>query len=389
MQKVKADKVSKYLLHKQHLLPTSHGDTVLAVINDIVALHATSASTPYLSLFARMTQFHRGLLDRELYANRTLIRLHSMRRTLFIVPITTAPMIFQATSTSKASIDSYLKTWGIPHSEYQRLADSIYEALKDGPQPLRIIKQSISPGLIRTIELPAGKQVARMTNVNVVMTILAQQGKVFSEKYSDPILTRHANRYALMRTVYPKLDLDSISPEDAQTQLVKRYIEVFGPVTEQDILWWTGLNKGLIRSALVALEPELLPIQIKGTKDDYLMLQTEYAQLKRFKAPRAFPVLLLPYEDPYSKGYLLRYRLVKADHEQQVYIRGEAQPTIWVNGKIIGTWNRTFEKPGDPLNLQLFQRIGRSEKTAIMNKAHAMIQMMTDKDGKVVLKTNT
>ena len=387
MHKVKDDKVTKYLLHKQHLLPSSLAESVHDVVKDIIALHATSASTPYLSLYERMAQFQRGLLDRELYVNRNLIRLSSMRHTLFILPATLAPMVFQATRSQKFERDRYLKVWGIPHSEYQRIADSIYEALKDGPQPLRIIKQNISPGLIRTIELPAGKQVARMTNVNVVMTVLVQEGKVFSEKYSDSLLTRHANRYALMRTVYPRLNLESVNPEEAQVQLVKRYISVFGPITEEDAIWWTGVGKSQIQTALAALEPELEPIRIKGYTHDYVMLKSDFLAMKRFKAPRALPVLLLPYEDSFTKGYGLRDRFVESEHEDHVYVGGEAQPSVWVNGKIIGIWNRVFETPGEPLTIQLFRGIGRKEKTALTNKAHAMLQMMTGKDGQVVLKT--
>ncbi|MFX1319177.1 MAG: winged helix DNA-binding domain-containing protein [Promethearchaeota archaeon] len=381
--------MSKYLLHKQHLLHTSLANTVLEVVNDIIALHATSATSPYLSLFARMAKFQRGSLDRELYANRNLIRLASMRRTLFILPTATAPMVFQATRAAKATSAEQLKVWGIPQSEYQRIADSIYAALKDGPQPLRIIKQSMSPGLIRTIKLPVGKQVASMTNINVVMTILVQHGKVFSEKYTDPILTRHENRYALMGIVYPQLDLESISHEDAQVQLLKRYIEVFGPVNEEDAAWWTGIGKSQIRTAMALLEPELVQIQIKGSLGEYVMLESDFAAMKKFKAPRSLPALLLPYEDPYPKGYSIRNRLVKPEHEDKVYIRGEAQPTVWVNGKIIGTWNRVFDNPGDAMTIQLFQSIGRSEKTTITTMAQAMFQLMTRKDGKVVLKTNT
>ena len=388
MQKVKEDAVSKYLLHKQHLLDSSLADSVLDVVNDIIALHATSASTPYLSLFARMTQFQRGLLDRELYVNRNLIRLSSMRRTLFILPTTLAPMVFQGTRNAKFESGQYLKVWGIPLSEYQRIADSIYEVLKDGPQPLRIIKQTMSPGLIRTIELPAGKQVARMTNVNVAMTVLVQQGKVFSEKFSDPLLTRHANRYALIRTVYPQLNLDALPTEEAQIELVKRYIGCFGPVTEQDITWWTGLGKRKIQTALAALESKLLPLQIKKFSDEYLMLESDYGAMKKFKAPRTLPVLILPYEDPYTKGYQLRRRLVKPEYENLVYVGGEAQPSVLVNGKIVGTWNRVFEETTNTITFTLFQRIGRSEKNTLIDKARLLGQMMTGKDLKVVFKVH-
>ena len=387
MQKVKADIVSKYLLHKQHLLDTSKANTVLEVIDDIIALHATSAATPYLSLFERMKQFQRGQLDRELYINRNLIRLGSMRRTLFILPTKAASMVFQATRMSEEQSLQILKVWSIPHSEYQRIADSIFTVLKDGPQPIRIIKQAMSPGLIRTIELPAGKNIARMTNVNIVLTVLQQQGKVFSEKFSDPILTRQANRYALIRTLYPSLNLESFNPEEAQIQLVKRYIEVFGPVTENDITWWTGLGKTIIQTALARLETELLPIQIKNSADAYLMLKSDYNKLKRFKGPRALPVLLLPYEDPYLKGYQQRNRLMTTENEKAVYVGGEARPSVMVGGKIVGIWNRVFEDSNNVIEILLFQGLGRSEKNILMEKARLQSLMMTGKEFQVIIKT--
>ena len=47
---VKVPLVNSYLAHKQHLLPASHLSDVVQVTRDIVALHATGATGPYLSL---------------------------------------------------------------------------------------------------------------------------------------------------------------------------------------------------------------------------------------------------------------------------------------------------------------------------------------------------
>jgi hypothetical protein len=387
MKKVKDDVATKYQLHKQHLLDQSRADTVLEVVEDILGLHATSASTPYISLFARMKQFQRSMLDQELYIKRNLIRLGFMRRTLFILTTKLAPLAFQATRLTEAQSLQLLEGWNIPHSEYQRLAESVYTVLKDGAQPLRTIKQAMSPRLVRTLERQIGKNVSRMTNVNIALTVLMQQGKVFSEKYRDPIMTRHTNRYALTRTAYPNLNLESLTTEEAQTQLVKHYIRVYGPVTEQDVAWWIGLGKTKIQPIMTALESELLPIRIKKHSEDYVMLETDYNILKKFKAPRTLPVLLLPYEDPYPKGYQLRNRFVTTEHEKHVYIGGQVQPTVFVKGKMVGTWNRVFEEPGEAITVQLFQRIGRAEKNAIILQGKALGTLMTRKDCDVIIKT--
>jgi hypothetical protein len=333
-----------------------------------------------------MKQFQRSLLDQELYIKRNLIRLGFMRRTLFIMTTKLAPLAFQATRLSEARSLGLLEGWNIPRSEYQRLAESVYTVLKDGAQPLRIIKQAMSPGLVRTLERQIGKNVSRVTNVNIALTVLMQQGKVFSEKHRDPIMTRHANRYALLRTVYPNLNLESLTSEEAQVQLVKHYIRVYGPVTEQDVAWWTGLGKTKIQPAMTALESELLPIRIKKYSEDYVMLESDYNSFKKFKAPRTLPVLLLPYEDPYPKGYQLRNRFVNTEHEKHVYIGGEAQPTVFVKGKIVGIWNRVFEEPGETITVQLFQRVGRAEKNAIILQGRTLGKMMTRKDCDVIIK---
>jgi len=57
MNRLPTSSVNSYLAHKQHLLPTSRRSDVVAVTRDIVALHATEAIAPYLSLWARMPAF--------------------------------------------------------------------------------------------------------------------------------------------------------------------------------------------------------------------------------------------------------------------------------------------------------------------------------------------
>ncbi len=387
MKKVKDDVASKYQLHKQHLLEQSKADTVLEIVEEILGLHATSASTPYLSLFARMKKFQRNMLDQELYNNRNLIRLETLRGTLFITSTTLAPVLFQATRMPESKILQVLERWGIPHSEYQKITETVYDLLKDGGKPLHTIKNTMSPGLVRTLERQIGQNISRMTNVNIVLTVLMRQGRIFSEKYSDPILTRHANRYALIRSVYPLLNLESLSQEEATVQLVKRYIGTFGPVTEEDVTWWTGFTKTKAQTALTAIESELQVIKIKKQPNEYFMLATDYAGLKKFKAPRKLPVLLLPYEDPYTKGFQLRHRLIATEYEKQAYVGSAVNPTVLVNGKIVGTWNRVFEESGTTITVQLFQRVGRGEKNTILLQGKAIGEMMTRKDCDVVIKT--
>ena len=88
--------VNRYLAHKQHLLPTSRLADVVGVTRDIVALHATDAVAPYLSLWARVPDFRQAALEDALYESRTLAKVLCMRVTMHAVPSDELPFFFQA-----------------------------------------------------------------------------------------------------------------------------------------------------------------------------------------------------------------------------------------------------------------------------------------------------
>jgi hypothetical protein len=209
---------------------------------------------------------------------------------------------------------------------------------------------------------------------------------VVSEKATEPLLTTAANRYALLAQLYPQLKLEGATREDAMTWLVRRYVGAFGPVLERDITWWIGASKAEIDAALAALGPELRRITIERLPDEYVMLDEDYFQLTRFKAPKTPSMSLLPYEDPYTKGFKVRDRLIDPDHEKLAYVAGgSAEPTVVLDGRIVGTWNRTVEQGRGPISLRLFQPLKGGLRKALVQKAQALGRMMLQEEPSVEL----
>lgn len=271
--------ITRYVLHKHHLLEDSQAKSVLQAVNDVVALHATSAGTPYLSLFARVKNFRRNRLDEELYAKRNLIRLKLMRGTLFIVSTEMAPLVFQATRPSDSQLLRLIQSWGVHVDEYQMLADRLVEILRGGEKTLQEIKKVLPRDIVRSVALKTGKQVYKATNVSTVLRVLTRMGIVISEKAPGTLSVTKGNRYALLKEKYPGLSLDSIGKEKAKIMLVKRYIEAFGPVTEEDIIWWTGFNTTEIKKMFQKIKKELFHVRIRGFKRKYLMLKRELRKI--------------------------------------------------------------------------------------------------------------
>ena len=69
---------------RHHLLPGTRTDDLPRLADDLVALHSTDPVTVYLSAMARMARPSIEAVERALYADRSLIRHHAMRRTLWV-----------------------------------------------------------------------------------------------------------------------------------------------------------------------------------------------------------------------------------------------------------------------------------------------------------------
>ena len=69
---------------RHHLAPAARTDDVVAIADDLVALHSSDPVTVYLSVLARMRTPSFAAVDAALYEARTLVRHHAMRRTLWV-----------------------------------------------------------------------------------------------------------------------------------------------------------------------------------------------------------------------------------------------------------------------------------------------------------------
>jgi hypothetical protein len=92
---------------------------------------------------------------------------------------------------------------------------------------------------------------------------------------------------------------------------------------------------------------------------------------------------LLPFEDPYTKGYKIRDRLINSTLEKKVYVGGGVQPTILFNGKIIGIWNRSIEEGKGPIKLYFFSQLRKDIERRFIEKAKTIGKMMSNHEVKI------
>ncbi len=389
MMIVNATQVNQFLLRKQHLAPGTKGDDVVQVVEDICALHATAALTPYLSLWSRIEGFSRQQLDAELYEIRKLVRVTSMRNTLFIVPSDKLSVFFQATKKQvqrrfpsqarRLLVQAGLCEEGEEAEVLERLHQRIVEILADrGPSTVSEIGKLVPELKIKVKydqDRPYAGEFSLGSRIVPAMCILGLL--VRAKPRGSWRSTLH--EYAPLAVWLPDVDLEALTPGEAQARLVRWYLAALGPATLEDVAWWSGFSKGETRKALSTLDDDLAEIEIEGLGGGYLMLKADHQRLLETQPGVEPSINLLPSLDPYIMGYRDRRRFLDPEHHNQVFDRsGNAFATVWINGRVVGVWR----KREDATELLLWQDV---EREVLMTEAKGLSRFLNGEDAEVVI----
>jgi len=196
-----------------------------------------------------------------------------------------------------------------------------------------------------------------------VLIVLAAEGKVvrgrprgtwISSQYRWASVTRWLGR------PMPELPVD-----EAQAVLVRRWLARFGPGTERDIRWWTGWTAGEVRRALASVKP--VEVDLDGQRG--LVLADD---LETTPATGSW-VALLPALDPTTMGWQARDWYL-GDHRAALFdSNGNAGPTIWVDGQIVGGW---AIRPSGEVVMKLLEDVGREVLRAIETEAGRLTEWL-------------
>jgi hypothetical protein len=344
--------VDAHVLRRQRLaLEVETGD-VVQLVKDISGLYAANAMTPYLSLLARAPRFTREQLDAELYARRTLGRIRCMRKAIYILPIDLLVAAHWATrSLNVEASRRYLEYRGVPRVVYEPMARQIQDLLKGRELPADDIRHALRTSL----DMPA------------VLNFMCDQGLLIRTRLErgGPDLNFC---YALFAEYFPRVRLEPMGEREAAMHIVRQYLRSFGPATEGDIAWWTGLGEVSAHIALQHMRGEVIRVQIVNRVENYLMLNTE-VELCGQEALLPQPIVnLLPSHDPYLLGYQDRSRYIDTRYTDRAFDQtGNVTSTIVLNGRVIGVWDLIAESC--LVKLFLFQAVSDEARAVVESAA--------------------
>jgi hypothetical protein len=353
-----------HVLAKQHLANSPTNVAITSVVRDVAGLHAGDVKTPYLSLVARLPGFEKEQLQEALYAEHSLAKVRSVRRELYVHCVENLPRIFAATGAAAAKAsENYMVYRGVSMAEYELLSERVLNTLSDNELTAAQIKQDLSTN----------------KDISAVLEYMSDKGLLLRVASSDDWLEEQP-RYSLLSEVHPKAVSGELNEKDEMAALVRDYISAFGPVSSADIVWWTGLGKIRVRSALRTLRGQLVDVRICGSPDVYHMLQDDLRALSDLQSIVKPNVNLLPADDGFLLGYADQSRFIDPKYRDRVVdSSGNITNVVLVDGQILGVWD--FEEANVPtVKVHMFDFVQHLAGEKVFAQAKRLGEFMSGKD---------
>ena len=358
------------LAARHRLLAQRRTDDLLALVDDLVALHSSDPVTVYLSAAARMRTPSLGAVAAALYEERTLVRHHAMRRTLWVatpevVRLVHAAATRQLVGPERRRTLAMLAASGVGDPE-DWLAGARNLVLDDlerhGPSTARDVGRRV-PALARPLTMPSATQeLATQAAHTRVLLNLGFAGDVLRTAPTGTWVNG-AYRYAVASAWLPG-GLGEQETETAAAALADRYLRRFGPATSADLQWWAGWTGATTTRALAACGA--VPVELDEGRDRLAAGDDD--------APEPEPwVAALPGLDPTTMGWKQRDWYLPAAAVDAFDRNGNAGPTLWVDGRVVGAWAQSRD---GRLVTHFFEPVAAERRDALAERLAAVADVV-------------
>ena len=155
--------------------------------------------------------------------------------------------------------------------------------------------------------------------------------------------------------------------DTASSTVARLWLTSYGPATVDDLQWWTGWTKTRTKAALATLDT--VEVDLDGATGLLLADDAE-------PVPEPDPwVALLPALDPSAMGWKHRDFCLGPHREQLYDVNGNAGPTVWAGGRIVGGW---AQRDDGEVVVRLLDDVGTDVSTRIDERAAALTTMLGD-----------
>lgn len=367
-------------LWSRHFLATPAGDPA-DVARRLVGVHATDPASVFLGLRARTRDAAPADLEELLYERRRLVRVLAMRRTMFVTPVEHVPLLHGAASWSLAERErrrnlKLLEMAGVPDPSawHHRVAAAVESALGSCGEATATELTEAIPELDLQVEVGRGKKWGGKIGMSSrVLLWLGTAGRIVRGR---PLGSWRSTMYRWVRTsdwIDRELPTRPDDPAAARAELARAYLAAFGPCRFEDVHWWTGWNKTQTRQALAAAEA--VEVDLDGSPGLDSPDSPDSVALEDGDAPDPTAVRFLPALDSTTMGWKERDWYLGHLADALFDRNGNAGPTIWRSGEVVGGWAQ--RKDGE-IRFRVLVDLGSGARDAAESEADELARWLGD-----------
>jgi hypothetical protein len=279
----------------------------VAAIERLAGMQAQWPPSPYVGLWSRVAGFRRDALERAIRRGE-VVKPTVMRGTLHLISTRDYPVFYWALRD--------MPTW------YD--ATHLAHALEELAAVRALAPLTHKQGLEHLERAGHADEVERRRIFHAV--------RRHAHLLHSPDSALWKGRPSAVFHPYP--EPEPIETVAARTELVRRYLNAFGPSTRADIAEWSGLRVADFAAALDALEP------LRRFRDEN---GRELLDLPRAPLPPAdtpAPVRFLPKWDNTLLAHADRRRVLPEELRKTVIAKnGDVTQTFLVDGVVAGSWS--------------------------------------------------
>jgi len=352
-------------------------------------IYSPGCSTPYLSLWARMSPFKAEDLNRLVFDDHKLLQLETLRGCTMLVPRDQANIALRIRTRTFTELSKQARQqMPITDAEMEKLKAAILKSLHSGPKTSEQLQQMLPPDSIRDFGADL-KRIGLTNSLSLGINLLKEEGKVLKQQ-SKRRLDIMDYSFVLTSSILPEADPFSLRLEEACAQLANQYFKAEAPARAKDFAWWAGINVTDAIRGGGEIKPKLVPVSVEGTADEFLISESELDDFFAFE-PQDFVINFIPYRDTYLKGQReILNRFISSEHADKPFSRWKGKlindplATIIVNGRVVGVWE--WSEDGDDIDLLLFDSIAKSAERAIHKRASELAGFIRSNLGEVRLQ---
>ena len=350
---ISSERVAAFRLTRHHLAARAPVSAFVQVTGDMGGAQAQVMSAAQMSLGTRTQGLRATDVEKALWQDRTLARVWCMRGTVYLVPSEDFAVFVRGVA-GRADRDArWMAKRGRSIDVIERIVKAM-ERILDRPLTRKELSERLgdSVGTKKRVRLGHGWGHQAEVDALEVDGQTMSVGGILSYACIRGVAVAGPPRGNESTYVRPAVWLPKwrdISRQEAEDELLLRYLRAHGPATVADFTWWTYVTAASARAIWKRREQELVAVNVGGRIS--WILRDDLPTLERAKIKRPL-VRLLPFFDSFLLGHQDKGHLVERKHYQRVYRpQGWLSPVVLVDGSVKGIWKS--EKRANRLSIRV------------------------------------